>query len=182
MGHTPQATAGWLDRVGQNATRSPRSSFSCGVHVYRCWVDHLTRRIFARRTTGLHLRHRFVAQKKIKHVSHTLALELSETCGKIDICSRDSSSDDEAVYIRLGLNEVLFGQLDFNYWQAEAGHIPAALVVDCRGVYDALALSSSSCHGLKDKKYGLEALAFKVLLSVARWCAGVILPHSWVTL
>ena len=34
-------------------------------------------------------------------------------------------------------------------------------VVDFRGVYDALARSSSSCLGLKDKKSGLEALALK---------------------
>ena len=51
--------------------------------------------------------------------------------------------DDEAVYIRLCLKEVLFGQLDVRNWQSETRQIPAALVVDCRGVYDALARSSS---------------------------------------
>ena len=63
-----------------------------------------------------------------------------------------TDGDDEAVYIRLCLKEVLFGQLDLRNWHSEAGRIPAALVVDCRGVYDALARSSSSCLGLKDKK------------------------------
>ena len=58
-----------------------------------------------------------------------------------------ADGDDEAVCIRLCLKEVLVGQL--------------ALVVDCRGVFDALARSSSSCLGLKDKKSGLEALALK---------------------
>ena len=59
-------------------------------------------------------------------------------------------------------------------WQSEARQIPAALVVDCRGVYDALARSSSSCLGLKDKKSGLEALALKQSLvecgTIIRWC------------
>ena len=72
-----------------------------------------------------------------------------------------ADGDDEAVYIRLCLKEVLFGQLDLRTWQSEARQIRPVLVVDCRGVYDALARSSSSCLGLKDKKSGLEALALK---------------------
>ena len=72
-----------------------------------------------------------------------------------------ADGDDEAVYIRLCLKEVLFGQLEVQNWQSEARQIPAAVVVDCRGVCDALARSSSSCLGLKDKKSGLEALALK---------------------
>ena len=59
--------------------------------------------------------------------------------------------DDEAVYIRLCLKEVLFGQLDLQSWKSEARQILAAFVVDCRGVYDALARSSSSCLGLKSR-------------------------------
>ena len=59
-------------------------------------------------------------------------------------------------------------------WQSEARQIPAALVVDCRGVFDALARSSSSCLGLKDKKSGLEALALKQSLvecgPMILWC------------
>ena len=85
-----------------------------------------------------------------------------------------ADGDDEAVYIRLCLKEVLLGQLDLGNWQSEAIQIPAALVVDCRGVYDALARSSSSCLGLKDKKSGLEALALKQSLDECgtriRWC------------
>ena len=85
-----------------------------------------------------------------------------------------ADGDDEAVYIRLCLKEVLFGQLDLRNWQSEARQILPALVVDCRGVYDALARSSSSCLGLKDKKSGLEALALKQSLvecgTVIRWC------------
>ena len=85
-----------------------------------------------------------------------------------------ADGDDEAVYIRLCLKEVLFGQLDLRTWQSEARQIPAALVVDCRGVYDALARSSSSCLGLEDKKSGMEALALKQSLvecgEIVRWC------------
>ena len=44
-----------------------------------------------------------------------------------------ADGDDEAVYIRLCLKEVLFGQLDLRNWQSEARQIPASLVVDCRG-------------------------------------------------
>ena len=81
-----------------------------------------------------------------------------------------ADGDDEAVYIRLCLQEVLFGQLDSQNWQSETRQIPAALVVDCRGVYDALARSSSSCLGPKDKKSGLEALALVECGTLIRWC------------
>ena len=100
MGHTPQATVDTIfevtkfrtegDCMGQHATQNPRSSFSFDGHVHRCWVDHLTRRKITRRTTGLHRKHRTVAKKRIK--DHILALEWSDTCGKIVICSRNASS------------------------------------------------------------------------------------------
>ena len=38
-----------------------------------------------------------------------------------------ADGDDEVVYIRLCLKEVLFGQLDLQNWQSEARQIPAAL-------------------------------------------------------
>ena len=71
------------------------------------------------------------------------------------------------------LKEVLFGQLALQNGQTNAKQVPAALV-DRRGVYDAVARSSSSCLGSKEKKYGLEALALKQSLvecgTVIRWC------------
>ena len=82
--------------------------------------------------------------------------------------------DDEAVHVRMCLKEILFGQLDLQNWQCETRRLPAALVVDCRGVYDALPRSSSSCLGLNDKKSGLEALALEQSLvecgTMIRWC------------
>ena len=61
------------------------------------------------------------------------------------------------------MKEVLFGQLDLRNWQSETRQILAALVVDCRGVCDALARSSSSC--LKDKKSALVVCG-----TIIRWC------------
>ena len=114
-------------------------------------MDHSPRWHLTRWKAGLHCKLRVAARQRIKHVSDILAFE-SQTA---------ADGDDEAVYIRLRLKEVLFRQLDLRNWQSEARQIPAVLVVDCRGVYDALARSSSSCLGLKDKKSGLEALALK---------------------
>ena len=84
-----------------------------------------------------------------------------------------ADGDDEAVQTRLCLKEVLFGQLDLRNEQSEARQIPAALVVDCRGVHDALARSASSCLGLKNKKSGLEAALKQSLVecgTMMRWC------------
>ena len=130
-------------------------------------MDHTPRWHLTRWTIGLHCKLRIVAGQRVKYVTDILAfesIEAAETQAAAD-------GDDEAVYIRLCLKEVLFGQLD---WQSEVRQIPAALVVDCRGVYDALARSSSSCLGLQDKKPGLEALSLKQSLveygTMIRWC------------
>ena len=85
-----------------------------------------------------------------------------------------ADGNDEAVHVRLCFKEVLFGQLDLQNWRSEARQIPAALVVACRGVYDALATSQSSCLGLKDKRSGLEVLALTPSLvecgTMICWC------------
>ena len=69
--------------------------------------------------------------------------------------------DDEMTYVRLALYETLVGPIEIRRWPTYARRIPAAVVTDCRGVYDALARSASSCLGPNDKKSGLEALAIK---------------------
>ena len=164
--------------MGTDTTQNPCSSFSYCGYVHRCWMDHSPRWHLARWTVGLHCKFRAAARQRIKHVSDILAFESIETGGKIFICSRDSSSGirrlRSCLHTFLCLKEVLFGQLDLRNWQSEARQIRAALVVDCRGVYDALARSSSSCLGLKDKKSCLEALVLKQSLvecgTVILWC------------
>jgi len=82
--------------------------------------------------------------------------------------------DDEMTYTRLALYETLIGPIEIRSWPEYARRIPAAVVTDCRGVYDALARSASTCLGMKDKKSGLEALAVKQSLenlgTALRWC------------
>ena len=67
-------------------------------------------------------------------------------------------------------------------WFCKTGNLkrdkfPLLWVVDCRGVSDALARSSSSCLGLKDKKSGLEVVALKQSLvdcgTMISWCHSV---------
>ena len=86
-------------------------------------------------------------------------------------------ADDEMTYVRLALYETLVGPIDIRRWPTHAQRIPAAVVTDCSGVYDALARSSSSCLCLKDKKSGLEVLAIKRSLinlkTTLRWCHSV---------
>ena len=134
--------------MGKDTTQNPYSSFSCSGYVHRCWMEHSTRRW----TVGLHCKLRVVARQRSKHVSDILPFESIETDARSSSAAETQAAadgDDEAVYVRLCLNEVLFGQLDLRNWQSEARQILAALVVGCRGVYDALVRSSSSCLGLK---------------------------------
>ena len=120
----------------------------------------------------------FIANKNQTCLLSWPSSRLKRVARSSSVADTEPAADggDEAIYIRLCLKEVLFRQLDL-----EARQIPAALV-DCRGVYDAVARSSSSCLDLQDKQSGLEGLlSNKVLLSVARY-VGVILLHSWVML
>ena len=72
-----------------------------------------------------------------------------------------ADAEGELSYTRLSLRE-LVGEtipLQRQRWQEAAAQIPSALVLDSRGVYDALARSESACLGLKDKRSGLQALS-----------------------
>ena len=64
-------------------------------------------------------------------------------------------------YIRLSLKELVRETIPLQRWQEAAAQVPGALVLDSRGVYDALGRSESACLGLKDKRSGLEALSLK---------------------
>ena len=70
-----------------------------------------------------------------------------------------ADAEGELSYIRLSLRELVGETIPLQRWQDAAAQIPSALVLDSRGVYDALARSESACLGLKDKRSGLEALS-----------------------
>ena len=59
-----------------------------------------------------------------------------------------SEVDDEMTYVRLALYETLVGPIEIRKWPEYARRIPAAVVTDCRNVYDALSRPVSSCLGL----------------------------------
>ena len=82
----------------------------------------------------------------------------------------------ELSYIRLSLREFVGETFPLQRWQEAAAQIPSALVLDSRGVYDALARSESACLGLKDKRSGLDALSVKRSLVETR--CGLRWTHS----
>ena len=125
------------DCMGKDATQNPCPSCSCCGYVHRCWMDHSTRWHFTRWTVSLHCKLRVAARQRIKHVSdiwHSSRLRRVARSSSAAETQAAADGDDEAVYIRLCLKEVLFGQLDLRNWQSEERQIPAAMVVDCRGV------------------------------------------------
>ena len=66
-----------------------------------------------------------------------------------------ADAEGELSYIHVGET------IPLQCWQEAAAQVPGALVLDSRGVYDALARSESACLGLEDKRSGLEALSLK---------------------
>ena len=90
--------------------------------------------------------------------------------GKLARVARSSNSaelqaaadaEGELSYIRLSLRELLGETIPLQRRQEAAAMVPSVLMLDSRGVYDALARSESACLGLKDKRSGLEALSLK---------------------
>ena len=74
------------------------------------------------------------------------------------------------------MREPLGETIPLQRWEDAAAQIPAALVLDSRGVYDALARSESACLVLKDKRSGLEALSLK--RSLVETQCGIRWTHS----
>ena len=90
--------------------------------------------------------------------------------GKLTRVARSSNSaelqaatdaEGELSYVRLSMRELIGETIPLQRWQKAAAQVPAALVFDSRGVYDALPQSDSACLGLKDKRTVLEALSLK---------------------
>ena len=111
-------------------------------------------------------------------VAHKTFLEQAESpisviswhSGKLTRVARSSRSaelqaaadaEGELSYIRLSFRELIGETIPLQRWEDAAAQIPAALVLDSRGVYDALARSEPACLGLKVKRSGLEALLLK---------------------
>ena len=82
----------------------------------------------------------------------------------------------ELSYICLSLRELVGETVPLQRWQEAAAQVPGVLVLDSRGVYDALARSESACFGLKDKRSGLEALSLTRSLVETR--CGLRWTHS----
>ena len=111
-----------------------------------------------------------VANKTFLEQSESPISVISWHNGKLARVARSSNSaeleaaadpEGELSYIRLSLRELLGETIPLQRWQEAAALIPSVLVLDYRGVYDALARSESACLGLKDKRSGLEALSLK---------------------
>ena len=91
-----------------------------------------------------------------------------------------ADAEGELSYIRLSLGEFVGETMPLQRWQEAATQIQSVLVLDSRGVYDALARSESVCLGLKDKRSGLEASSLKRSLVETR--CGLRWTHSFAQL
>ena len=107
---------------------------------------------------------------------------ISWQSGKLPRVARSSSAaevqaagiaQEEMEYVRLVWFEVLNGQFPLSSWMDCCATIPGALIMDCKGVFDALR-SESSGLGMKDKRSALEALALRRAMTstntVLKWC------------
>ena len=132
-----------------------------------------------------------VANKTFLEQAENPISVISWHSGKLARVARSSNSaelqaaadaEGELSYILFSLRELVGETIPLQRWQEAAAQTPSAVVLDSRGVYDALARSESACLGLKDKRSGLEALSLKR----PWWKHGVdfdghIQLHSWQT-
>ena len=73
-----------------------------------------------------------------------------------------SEAREEAEYTRLVFAELIYGKLAaIKDWADLVKEVRSCLVMDCRGVFNALSKSESSGLGMRDKRAGLEALALR---------------------
>ena len=102
-----------------------------------------------------------VANKTFLEQAESPISVISWHSGKLARVARSSNSaklqaaadaEGELSYIHLSLKELVGETIPLQRWQEAAAQVPGALVLDSRGVYDALARSESACLGLKDKK------------------------------
>ena len=70
-----------------------------------------------------------------------------------------ADAEGELTCIRLSPWEIFEGMAPLKNWQEVAVQVLATMVLDSRGVHDALSQSESSCMGLKNKRSVLVALS-----------------------
>ena len=157
-GKTPQATVSTIcevNKLTRKATAWARTPHKIHAHhspvVVTCTDVGWTARPDGISQGGLLV---FIANSELLQDKESNMSLISWQSSRLRPVARSSSAaetqaatdgDDEAVYIRLCLKKFCSDS-----WIRETGK------VDCRGVCDALARSSSSCLGLKDKKSGLR--------------------------
>ena len=75
-----------------------------------------------------------------------------------------ADAEGELSYIRLSLRELVGETIPLQRWQEATAQIPSVLVLDSRGVYDALARSESACRGFKGQEVTSGGFVTKTLL------------------
>ena len=114
-----------------------------------------------------------VANKTFLEQAESPISVISWHSGKLARVARSSNSaelqaaadaEGELSYIRLSLRELVGETIPLQRWQETAAQIPSALVLDSRGVYDALARSESACLGLKGQEVRSGGFVAKTLL------------------
>ena len=91
-----------------------------------------------------------VANKTFLEQAESPISVISWHSGKLARVARRSNSAElqaAASYIRLSLRELVGETIPLERWQEAAAQVPGALVLDSRGVYDALARSEPACLG-----------------------------------
>ena len=142
MGQTPQATVGTIyevKKLARKATAWARTPLKIHAHHYPVVVTYTdagwTTRPDGTSQSGQLV---FIANSELLQGRESNMSLISWHSSRLRRVARSPSaaeiqatadSDDETVYIRLCLKEVLFGQVYLRNWQSEAGPIPAALVV-----------------------------------------------------
>ena len=131
MGQTPEATVDTIyevNKLARKATAWARTPLKIHAHqspVVTTYTDAgwTTRQTALHKVTvGLHCKLRVAARQRIKLVSDILhSSRLRRVARSSSAAETQAAADgeDEAVYIRLCLGEVLFGQLDLQNWQPD---------------------------------------------------------------
>ena len=130
MGQTPQATVDTIyevNKLARKATAWARTPLKIHAHHSPIVVTY-TDAGWTTRPDGTSQGGQlvFIANSELLQGRESNMSLISWHSSRLRLKQRRTAN--EAVYIRLCLKEVLFGQLDLRNWQSEARQIPAALV------------------------------------------------------